>query len=84
MINAIQLAGLWAAGDGGSVGLLAYIDPGAGSFIFQMLVAGLLTALVALRAVRDKVRALFSGVFTKGRPEVEGKAPITDAQAESK
>ncbi|MBM3122162.1 MAG: hypothetical protein FJZ97_08240 [Chloroflexi bacterium] len=37
--------------------LLAYLDPGSGSFILQLLVAGILGGLVALRMSWAKIKA---------------------------
>jgi hypothetical protein len=38
----------------------AYLDPGSGSFILQLLVAGILGGLVALRMSWGKIKARFS------------------------
>ena len=38
----------------------AYLDPGSGSFILQLLVAGILGGLVALRMYWGKIRARFT------------------------
>jgi hypothetical protein len=38
----------------------AYLDPGSGSFILQLLVAGILGGLVAIRMYWDKIKARFS------------------------
>ncbi len=43
--------------------LLAYIDPGTGSLIFQMLVAGALSALVVFKAIRLRIVYLFRAIF---------------------
>jgi hypothetical protein len=40
--------------------LLAYLDPGSGSFILQLLVAGILGGLVALRMYWGKIKARFT------------------------
>jgi hypothetical protein len=51
-------------------GLLAYIDPGTGSLVFQMLVAGLLTAGLMLRTVRSRVFGFLGGpLFGRGRSD---------------
>jgi hypothetical protein len=39
--------------------LLAYLDPGSGSMLFQVLVAGLLSAMVYWRAALRKVGEVF-------------------------
>lgn len=38
---------------------LAYLDPGSGSFLLQLLIAALLGAGIALRASWSKVKGLF-------------------------
>ncbi len=38
----------------------AYIDPGSGSFIFQVLIGGLLAAGVALKTFWGRITAFFS------------------------
>ncbi len=38
----------------------AYLDPGSGSFILQLLVAGILGGLVAIRMYWSKIKARFS------------------------
>lgn len=48
---------------------LAYIDPGTGSFMLQMLIAGLLSAGMAFRNVRMKVMSMFS----KKTPEISAE-----------
>jgi hypothetical protein len=40
-------------------GKLAYLDPGSGSFLIQLLIAALLGAGIALRASWSKVKKLF-------------------------
>lgn len=37
----------------------AYLDPGAGSYIFQMIIAGLLGALYAIKVYWHKLLGLF-------------------------
>ncbi len=37
----------------------AYLDPGSGSFILQLLIAGILGGLVALRMSWSKIKARF-------------------------
>ena len=41
----------------------AYLDPGTGSLILQMLVAGALGALVYMRVAWDRTREFFGRVF---------------------
>jgi len=37
----------------------AYLDPGSGSFLLQLLIAGLLGLAVAIRASWSKIKKLF-------------------------
>ncbi len=48
----------------------AYLDPGSGSFLLQILIAGLLGAGVAVKAYWGKIKALF-GRSSKNRPDSE-------------
>ena len=43
----------------------AYIDPGTGSYIIQVVIGGLLGAAFALKVYWKKVRAYFSKLFSK-------------------
>lgn len=43
----------------------AYLDPGTGSFILQMLIAGVLGALFALKVFWKQIKAFFNNLFTK-------------------
>ncbi len=43
----------------------AYIDPGTGSYITQVMIGGLLGAAFALKVYWKKVRAYFSKLFSK-------------------
>ena len=59
----------------------AYLDPGTGSLILQMLVAGVLGALVYMRVAWDRTREFFGRVFaafsgsrgTAGSPDDESE-----------
>jgi len=44
----------------------AYIDPGTGSYMLQMLLAGLLGALMAIKMFWRQITAWFSSVFSRG------------------
>jgi len=46
----------------------AYIDPATGSYVFQMLLAGLLGALFALKIYWRNVKAFFIRLFGR-KPE---------------
>jgi hypothetical protein len=43
----------------------AYIDPGTGSYILQLLAAGVLAALFMLKVFWAKVKHFFAGFFVK-------------------
>lgn len=43
----------------------AYIDPGAGSYIFQILIGGLMSALFVLRQFRTNLKNFFKQLLTK-------------------
>jgi hypothetical protein len=59
--------------------LLAYIDPGTGSYLFQMLVAGLLTFLMMLRHVREFMRVKVLG-FLKRKHDGVSATPTAKAE----
>ena len=43
----------------------AYLDPGTGSFILQMLIAGLLGAILYVRLAWDRTRQFFARLFSR-------------------
>lgn len=47
----------------------AYIDPGSGSYILQLILAGLLGAGVAVTIYWKRIKASISGLFSRGRRE---------------
>ena len=49
---------------------LAYLDPGSGSFLVQLLIAALLGVGIALRASWGKIRGLF-GIKPEADEDVE-------------
>jgi len=50
----------------------AYIDPGTGSFILQMLLAGFFTLMFMLKKVRARIKKFVVGLF-KGKTDDEPK-----------
>lgn len=61
---------------------IAYIDPGTGSLLLQVLAAGIISAGVALRHFKDRIR----GFFRRGRPSLSdpgaasaGESPLAPA-----
>ena len=53
--------------------ILAYLDPGTGSFIFQMLIAGFVGGLFALKLFWAHIKTFFSTVFSKRKKEDDTK-----------
>ena len=47
----------------------AYIDPGTGSYIVQVLIAGLLGVLISLRFYWARIKAFFKGCPPFGRKD---------------
>ncbi len=45
----------------------AYIDPGTGSFVFQLIIASLLGAAFAVRAFWRNIKGFFLNSFSKGQ-----------------
>lgn len=61
---------------------LAYLDPGTGSYIIQLLIAGVLGAAFMLRGYWKNVKGFFAGLFSKGGSK--GDALMTKGQSEMK
>ena len=49
----------------------AYLDPGTASFLFQMFVASILGALLALKMYWRKVKATAKSLFSSSKKEDE-------------
>jgi len=49
----------------------AYLDPGSGSFILQILIAALVGGLFLLKVYWKKISAFFSNLFSKGKNKGE-------------
>ena len=50
----------------------AYLDPGTGSYMLQLLIAGLAGAAYAVKVFWKSITGFFSGIFkksTKGKPK---------------
>ncbi|MGI9285418.1 MAG: hypothetical protein ACR2P1_08510 [Pseudomonadales bacterium] len=52
-----------------SVQAYAYLDPGTGSFVLQMLVAGLLGAMLYIKMAWANVKMFFNRLLSKEEPE---------------
>ena len=70
-IWAVGLMVVWALSAPGRA--WAYLDPGTGSYLFQILIAALVGGLFAVKLFWGKIAAFFSGLF--------GKKPTTDSEA---
>ena len=47
----------------------AYLDPGTGSFVLQMLIAGLLGAMLYVKLAWANVKMFFNRLLSKEEPE---------------
>ncbi len=47
----------------------AYLDPGTGSYILQLLAAGIFAGLFAVKIFWQKIRSFFSALFSKSEKE---------------
>jgi hypothetical protein len=45
----------------------AYLDPGSGSYLLQLLLAGLVGGALVIRASWDNVKNFFRKLFTRGK-----------------
>lgn len=65
----------------------AYLDPGTGSYIFQVIVAALLGALFMLKVFWARIRGFFREGFSRSeevgsRPSQGTKAPLSVSENE--
>ena len=59
----------------------AYLDPGTGSIILQMLIAGILAAALYVRLFWDRTRQMISRLFhRRTRTEGNGKNPTRSGE----
>ena len=63
-----HLIALHLSSEGALAGVLAYLDPGSGSYLLQLLVAAALGGLLLLRLYWTKVKAFVRRLLT-GRDE---------------
>lgn len=49
--------------------ILLYIDPGSGSFLFQLLIAGLLAVSFYFRRIKDLISSWFKAIFSNNKAE---------------
>ena len=45
----------------------AYLDPGTGSYILQLIIAGLLGASLAVKIFWTNIKTFFSNIFSKAQ-----------------
>ena len=71
-------------------GMLAYIDPGTGSLLFQALAASLLSAGLFIKGVRDRVVWLLTAGWCANRsddaptqPEIQSEETTSNRAGES-
>ncbi len=50
----------------------AYLDPGTGSYIFQLVIAGILGASLAIKIYWGKIKIFFSQLASKKKAEEIG------------
>ena len=49
--------------------LVAYLDPGSGSFLFQMLIAGLVTIAFVIKTYWNALKSFFKRIFSRSSAE---------------
>lgn len=47
--------------------LFAYLDPGTGSYIFQLAIAGIAGALLAIKVFWQKIKKFIGGLLKSGK-----------------
>ena len=53
---------------------LAYLDPGSGSFLLQLLLAGILGGLFVVRMSWSRIKGFFRRMFARGqKPDEHGR-----------
>jgi hypothetical protein len=60
----------------------AYLDPGTGSAVIQMLVAGVMGALFVIKTYWRKLAALFGGASDEEVPSAAVQSATTESAAE--
>ncbi|MFQ5944339.1 MAG: hypothetical protein ACE5JF_12375 [Anaerolineales bacterium] len=50
-------------------GQAAYLDPGSGSYLLQLLIAGILGSLFLLRGYFGRIKSFISGLFSSDEEE---------------
>lgn len=52
---------------------MAYLDPGSGSFILQLLIAAVVGSIIALRAYFGKIKNFFRRTFSRKETEEDNE-----------
>jgi hypothetical protein len=47
----------------------AYLDPGSGSYLLQLLIAGILGSLFVVRASWDRIKSFFGNMFSRNKDD---------------
>lgn len=47
----------------------AYLDPGSGSYLLQLLIAGILGSLFVVRASWDRIKGFFGNLFSRNKDD---------------
>lgn len=50
----------------------AYLDPGTGSYILQILIAGLLSALFMIKPILSRIKLFTAKLFGRAKDDDEG------------
>ncbi len=58
----------------------AYLDPGTGSFILQLLIAGFLGLVLAVKIFWNRIVAFFRRTSSEAKPAQEGTQEATDGR----
>ena len=45
--------------------IILYVDPGSGSYLFQLLIAGFLAVAFFFKTIKYKIQSLFNKLFSK-------------------
>lgn len=51
----------------------AYLDPGTGSYLFQIAIAGFVGGLVIVKGFWSQIKTFFTELFIKSKPETVTK-----------
>ena len=51
----------------------AYLDPGTGSYIFQLLLAGVVGLAFVIKVFWSRIKSFFSKLFSRNHAQVEEK-----------